>query len=112
LNEALNALLNNDPRLTALDQVAISTMMRKLCAPSRINEVLCSSIDDVVTVNDYAQLPIGAEDSLHNAHKMLLVTMKGSKGAQWSAKPVLNFMIEAFNFTEAIIKKMALDHAC
>jgi len=105
LNEALNALLNNDPRLTALDQVAISAMMRKLCAPSRINEVLCSSIDDVVTVNDYAQLPIGAEDSLHNAHKMLLVTMKGSKGAQWSAKPVLNFMIEAFNFTEAIIKK-------
>jgi len=40
LNEALNALLNNDPRLTALDQIAISTMMRKLCASSRINEVL------------------------------------------------------------------------
>ncbi|WP_377701617.1 hypothetical protein [Pseudoduganella sp. UC29_71] len=105
LNEALNALIENDSRLDALDKVAICAMTRKLCAPSRINEVLCSSIDDVVTASDYAQGSLTVEDALYQAHKMLLVTMKGSKGAQWSAKPILNFMIDAFNYTEAIIKE-------
>lgn len=105
LNEALNFLIENDSRIDAMDKVAICAMTRKLCAPSRINEVLCSSIDDVITINDYAQGSVKVEDSVHNAHKMLLVTMKGSKGAQWSAKPVLNFMIDAFNYTEEIIKE-------
>lgn len=29
---------------------------------------------------------------MHGAHQLLL--MKGSKGAEWSPKPILNFMIE------------------
>lgn len=105
LNEALNALIDHDPRLDAMDRVAICTMTRKLCAPSRINEIVCSSIDDHVTVDDYAQRSIDTKHAAHTAHQMLLVTMKGSKGAQWSAKPVLTFMIDAFHYTEDVIKE-------
>jgi hypothetical protein len=107
LNDALNALIDDDPRLDAADRVAICAMTRKLCAPSRINEVLCSSINDSVTVDDYARRPqaVDTKDVTYSAHQMLLVTMKGSKGAQWGAKPVLNFMIDAFHFTEGVIKE-------
>lgn len=103
LNEAMNALIENDPRLDSLDRVAICTLIRELCAPSRINEVLCSSIDDHVSVEDYVQKPPRETDEVHRAHQMLLVTMKGSKGAEWSAKPVLNFMIDAFHYANDVI---------
>jgi hypothetical protein len=105
-NEALNALIDNNPLLNPVDRVAICVLTRKLCAPSRINEVLCSSIDDQVTVEDYVQPSPVPNVNAHRAHQMLVVTMKGSKGAQWSAKPVLTFMIDAFNYT----KKIILDH--
>lgn len=104
-NDALNALVGNDPRLSAIDRVALSAATRLMCAPSRINEVLCSSIYDHVTVEDYGQPPVATEkDLLHRAHQQLLVTMKGSKGAQWSSKPVLNFMIDAFHYTTDVIQ--------
>ncbi|MYM26473.1 hypothetical protein GTP46_27985 [Duganella sp. FT135W] len=102
-SDALNALIDNDPRLSVVDRLAIAAHTRALCAPSRINEILCSSIDDHVTVNDYVQKPIGELDAVHRAHQMLLVTMKGSKGAEWSAKPVLNFMIDAFHYTTGVV---------
>lgn len=102
-NQTLNALADNDPRLSPMDRVAIATVTRELCAPSRINEVLCSSIDDHVTVEDYAEQTIGKQDLTHRAHQMLLVTMKGSKGGHWSAKPVLDFMIDTFHSTTGII---------
>lgn len=102
-NVAFNFLIDNDPRLDALDRVAICAVTRKLCAPSRINEIMCSSIDDHVTINDYVRKPLDTLDATHSAHQMLLVTMKGSKGAQWGAKPVLSFMIDAFNYTTDII---------
>lgn len=57
LNDAINLMVDGDSRLDSMDYVAICAMIRKLCAPSRINEVLCSSIDDHVTVDDYAQKP-------------------------------------------------------
>jgi hypothetical protein len=104
LNDAVNAMLDNDPRLNPIDCIALCTAIRELCAPSRINEVLCSSIDDYVTVDDYGQKDMGSQNLTHRAHQ-LLVTMKGSKGAQWSAKPVLNFMIDAFHYVGEIIKK-------
>ncbi|PKA29242.1 hypothetical protein CWR41_04615 [Cedecea lapagei] len=107
LNEAFNALFANDPRLSSGDRVAIATMGLGLCAPSRINEILCMSVDDYVSVDDYAQRIADKEvDTVHAAHQMLLITMKGSKGAQWSAKPVLNFMIELFHYCLKVI----LDH--
>ena len=104
LNDAINALVDRDPRLDSMDQVTICALIRELCAPSRINEVLCSSIDDHLTVEDYAQKTPDMMDVRHSAHQ-LLITMKGSKGAQWSAKPALSFMIDAFHYTEDVIKK-------
>ncbi|MBK7325423.1 MAG: hypothetical protein IPI89_04585 [Propionivibrio sp.] len=62
------------------------------------------SIDDHVTVEVYAQKAVGELDEAHRAHQMLIITMKGSKGAQWSPKPVLAFMIDAFNYAIEIIK--------
>lgn len=104
LNEAFNALFANDVRLTSGDRVALATMGLTLCAPSRINEILCLSIDDYVRVDDYARrVPNKESDTVHMAHQMLLITMKGSKGAEWSAKPVLNFMIDFFNYCLKII---------
>lgn len=104
LNEAFNALFANDARLSAGDRVALATMGLMLCAPSRINEILCLSIDDYVSVDDYVRrAPNKETNTVHAAHQMLLITMKGSKGAQWSAKPVLNFMIDFFNYCLNII---------
>lgn len=104
LNEAFNALFANDARLSYGDRVALATVGLTLCAPSRINEILCMSIDDYVSVDDYAQrAPNKESDTLQIAHQMLLITMKGSKGAQWSAKPVLNFMIDFFHYCMKII---------
>jgi hypothetical protein len=104
LNEATNAMVDLDPRLDSMDHMAICVMLRKLCAPSRVNEILCSSIDDHVTVDDYAKKLPDTKDVGHSTHQ-LLITMKGSKGAQWSAKPALSFMIDAFHYTEEVIKK-------
>jgi regulator of replication initiation timing len=105
-NDALNALYDNDPRLSAEDRMSIAITTRSMCAPSRINEILCSSIDDHITVEDYAQKPSGCEfDALYRAHQMLLITSKGSKGATWGAKPALNFMIDAFHYTTEVIKQ-------
>lgn len=103
-NDAVNAMVDLDPRLDPMDHVAICAMLRTLCAPSRVNEILCSSIDDHVTIEDYAQITPDTKDVGHSAFQML-ITMKGSKGAQWSAKPVLTFMIDAFHYSEEIIKK-------
>lgn len=105
-NDALNALHANDPRLAPEDRVAIAAVALLMCAPSRINELLCMSVDDYVTIDDYADRPSEAEiDDLHAAHQSLLITMKGSKGAQWGAKPALNFMIDVFNYAIDVIKQ-------
>lgn len=105
-NDALNALYENDSRLSAADRVAIAVTTRLMCAPSRINEVLCSAIDDHVTVEDYAKITsLSTRDLTHRAHQMLLITMKGSKGSSWGAKPALNFMIDAFNYATDVIKQ-------
>ena len=100
LNDAVNAMLNNDPRLNSMDRVALCTVIRELCAPSRINEVLCCSVDDYVTIDDYAEQIPDKKNATHRIHQLLLITMKGSKGAQWSAKPALTFMIDAFHYCQ------------
>lgn len=108
-NDAFNALVDNPlgrngtPVLSTMDREAICAMTIMLCAPARINEPLCMSIDDHVTVDDYAVKSIGVEDVLHRAHQMLL--MKGSKGADWSAKPVLLFMMDALNYCIDIVRE-------
>lgn len=103
-NEAFNRMVDGAPELSARDRVALSAGVILQCAPSRINEPLCMSIDDYVTVEDYAQRALDKEDEAHRAHQMLIITMKGSKGAQWSPKPVLSFMIDAFHYAIETIK--------
>ena len=103
-NEAFNRMVEDAPELSARDRVALCAGVLLLCAPSRINEPLCMSIDDHMMVEDYAHKAIGKQDATHRAHQMLIVTMKGSKGAQWSPKPVLTFMIDTFRYAIDIIK--------
>lgn len=101
-NEAFNRMVDGAPELSAQDRVALSAGVLLLCAPCRINEPLCMSIDDHVAVDDYAQQAV--EDEAYRAHQMLIITMKGSKGAQWSPKPILAFMIDALHYAIDIIK--------
>lgn len=109
-SDAFNAMLENPlrngtPVLSSLDRVAVCASAILLCAPSRINELMCMSVDDYVTVNDYAQNKIGEQVNAHRAHQMLILTMKGSKGAEWSPKPVLSFMIDVFHYCMDVIKE-------
>ena len=107
-NEAFNALVTNplnrdgSPILSNMDRVAICASVILMCAPSRINEPLCMSIDDYITIDDYTNVKSAKADSLHDVHKMLL--MKGSKGAQWAARPVLHFMIEALDYCMNVVR--------
>lgn len=107
-NEAFNALVTNpldrngSPILSNMDRVAICASVILMCAPSRINEPLCMSIDDCITIDDYTNVESAKADSLHDVHKMLL--MKGSKGAQWSARPVLHFMIDALDYCMNVVR--------
>lgn len=104
LNDAIEAIINNNPRLDAGDRVAIAALIILLMAPSRINEPLCCSSDDHVTVEQYVEKMDGSRTSnISVAHQRLILTMKGSKGAQWSAKPALNFMINAFHYARDLI---------
>jgi len=105
LSEAFNALFAGDPRLFPADKVALAMLGLEMCAPSRVNEMLCLAVDDHVTVDDYAHRGEGKDfDQLYTAHQLLLVTMKGSKGAQWGPKPVLNFMIDFFHYCTEVIQ--------
>ena len=62
------------------------------------------AVDDIFTVEDYAKRPDGRDDdALHRVHQLLL--QKGSKGADWGAKPVLNFMIELLGLCMRVLKE-------
>lgn len=92
LSDATKAMLQCDQRLSAEDRSAIAFINIMMCAPSRINEPLCLGVADRYTLDDYTLRP-DADDAgqLFQVHQLLL--MKGSKGADWSGKPVLNFML-------------------
>lgn len=90
--EATSAMLRRDERLDQTDRSVIALTNILMCAPSRVNEALTLKISDRFSIDDYvARSEDRNTDSLHSAHQLLL--MKGSKGAAWSPKPVLNFMI-------------------
>jgi len=92
LADATRALLKGDDRLNNEDRAALAVMNILMCAPSRVNEPLCLSVGDRYTVEDYATRSAEREkDDLHSVHQLLLI--KGSKGADWSPKPILNFMV-------------------
>lgn len=104
LSDAMSAMFMDDPRLSDFDRSALATLGVMMCAPSRVNEPLCMAVDDIVTVEDYAKRPDGRdEDALHRVHQLLL--HKGSKGADWGAKPVLNFMVELLRLCMKILQE-------
>lgn len=91
-SEATSAMLKGDERLDGYDLSAIAATNILMCAPSRINEPLNLKVGDRFAVEAYAQRSEDRErDALHSTHQLLL--LKGSKGAQWAPKPILNFMI-------------------
>ena len=93
LSDATQAMLLRDERLSNADRSAIAVFNILMCAPSRINEPLCMRITDRYKIDDFAKRPDSDNaGTLHQAHQLLL--MKGSKGADWSGKPILNFMIK------------------
>lgn len=107
LSDAISAAFRSDSRLSPTDISTLSLMGMEMCAPSRVNEILCLSVDDHVTLEDYVNRSTHKDsDQIHAAHQALIITMKGSKGAAWGPKPVLSFMIALFNL--AIEKLMHL----
>lgn len=91
-SEATAAMLRADERLSPVDRSAIAVTNIMMCAPSRINEPLCLHVDDRFNLESFAQRSDDRNtDEMHSAHQLLM--MKGSKGAQWAPKPILNFMI-------------------
>lgn len=92
LAEATRAMLKGDGRLSNEDRAALAVMNILMCAPSRVNEPMSLIVGDRYTIEDYATRSAErAEDDLHSVHQLLLI--KGSKGADWSPKPILNFMV-------------------
>lgn len=92
-SEVTSVMLQEDGRLDQVDRSAVALTNILMCAPSRINEALSCKISDRFTIEDYARRSDDCETSvMHSIHQLLL--MKGSKGAEWSPKPILNFMIE------------------
>ncbi|MEZ9423642.1 hypothetical protein AB4186_09390 [Vibrio lentus] len=114
-NEAFNAMIENPvdsngiPLLNNRDVLAICSVGIGLCAPSRINEVLTMGCNDYVTVEDYLDDIYGSDSEaafVLKAHQMLVITHKGSKGAEWGPKPALNFMIDVFHYCIEKIKEL------
>ncbi|CAM8668012.1 hypothetical protein MCEMSEM18_01672 [Comamonadaceae bacterium] len=121
LSDAITAMADGDQRLSKIQEAVLCVMALEMCAPSRINEVMAMSIHDRLrAIDEYSKEPGKAGDSnaqsearvLHRAHVEIkessvpnaldtspnTVLMKGSKGASWGAKPVLNFMLLMFNW--------------
>lgn len=121
LSDAITAMADGDPGLSQIQEAVLCIMGLEMCAPSRINEVLTMSIHDRLrAVEAYDQEPGEEGDSaviseaklLYRAHAEIkeasvlnamdsmpnTVLMKGSKGAKWGAKPLLDFMLVMFNW--------------
>lgn len=105
LSDAMRAMLQRDERISKYDRSVLALAGVMMCAPSRINEPMCMSIDDVITVEDFAVLneSTQAVTELGRAHALLL--QKGSKGASWGAKPALTFMISLLNLCVDVLKE-------
>lgn len=121
LSDAITAMADGDPRLSEIQQAVLCVMGLEMCAPSRVNEVLAMSIHDRLrAVDAYEQEPgedggsaaVTEARALHRGHAGIkeastpnaldtapnTVLMKGSKGAAWGVKPVLDFMLVMFNW--------------
>lgn len=119
LSDAIVEMVDDNPALSTIHKAVLCVMGLEMCAPSRINEIMTLSVKDRLissTVFDeesredeLAGKREAADDSqrlrrdLHRAHAEIkntpdvLLTMKGSKGAAWGPKPILEFMVDLFN---------------
>ena len=119
LSDAIVEMVDDSPSLPPIYKAVLSVMGLEMCAPSRINEILTLSIKDrIISNSDYEDEPQGDENDtdltaseealkvrrhLHRAHAEMknaadiVLTMKGSKGAAWGPKPILDFMADMFN---------------
>lgn len=91
-SDAISASFKNDPRLNDFDHLICCALVVLFTAPSRINEPLLMSIDDVISIECYKERAEGEMASVYVAQNQLFIAMKGSKGADWAPKPALNFM--------------------
>ncbi|MDP1524002.1 MAG: hypothetical protein Q8M10_12690 [Methylotenera sp.] len=91
-SDAISASFNNDPRLNDFDHLVCCALVILFTAPSRINEPLMMSLDDLISIETYKERAEGEMASVYVAQNQLFITMKGSKGADWSPKPALSFM--------------------
>jgi hypothetical protein len=119
LSDAIVAMVDDNPALSMAQKGVLCVMGLEMCAPSRVNEMLTlSTTDRLASVDAYEELPqleegckatsasaaaLRLRRDLHRAHAEiassteLLLTMKGSKGAAWGPKPILQFMMDMFN---------------
>jgi hypothetical protein len=119
LSDAITAMADDHPALSITHKAVLSVMGLEMCAPSRINEVMTLSLKDRLTSSmqyeDQPETTDGAQQhsassaalklrrDLHRVHEELrnnvdaVLTMKGSKGAAWGPKPILDFMLAMFN---------------
>jgi hypothetical protein len=120
LSDAITAMADGDPRLSNIQQAVLCVMGLEMCAPSRVNEVMSMSMQDRLRVVDaYDKEPgeggtmtVTEAKTLHRGHAGIkdasvpnaldtganTLLMKGSKGAAWGPKPVLDFMLVMFNW--------------
>lgn len=91
-SDAISASFNNDPRLNDFDHLVCCALVILFTAPSRINEPLLMSLDDLISIETYKERAKGEMASVYVAQNQLFIAMKGSKGADWAPKPALSFM--------------------
>ena len=91
-SDAISASFKNDPRLNDFDHLICCALVVLFTAPSRINEPLLMSSDDVFSVESYKERAEGEMASVYVAQNQLFIAMKGSKGSDWAPKPALSFM--------------------
>lgn len=108
LSDAQTAMFRGDARLSSYDRVTLALLGLNMCCPNRINEPLCMALDDRFTLEDYLTRTTESGSGIYDpplarVHQMLLV--KGSKGAAWGAKPILNFMIAFSDLCIEVIKQ-------
>ncbi|PPC97257.1 MAG: hypothetical protein CTY35_07520 [Methylotenera sp.] len=107
-SDAISASFRNDDRLSEMDHLVCCTLVVLFVAPSRINEPLNMSIDDVIEIESYLDKGAGQIATNNAAHRQLFVAMKGSKGAKWAPKPALSFMHDLLKLAIERIKKFGV----
>ena len=98
-SDVISASFRGDKRLNDFDHLICCSLVVLFTVPSRINEPINMSVDDVVSIESYLEKGDGELASIYTAQRQLFVAMKGSKGAEWAPKPALNFMYDLLSLS-------------